>query len=66
MAKIIANAPHITCPSCGATIEYTEKDIQYKNEQYWGGFFKGGWLNRTKRILYCPGCGKGILLGHNY
>ena len=62
MATIISSKPQKTCNTCLCTFEYDKSDVRNYTEQYWAGFWEGGWLNRIVRFVECPGCGKRIKL----
>ena len=46
--------------SCGCLFKYNKNDINYNTEQYWAGFWKGGWETRSYRYILCPICKKSI------
>ena len=46
--------------SCGCLFKYNKNDINYNTEQYWAGFWKGGWETRSYRYVLCPICNKSI------
>ncbi len=48
--------------SCGCLFSYDKNDVQSDTEQYWVGFWKGGWETRRYRYVACPVCGKYIVI----
>lgn len=62
MIEIVGDKPQKTCAACGTTFRYDVSDVRVDSEQYWAGFWEGGWLHRAVRYIRCPGCGKTIRL----
>ena len=56
--KIISKEPdkpvvkRCVCKNCGATLEYTPNDVEYKTYQDYGGY------SDTYAEFLCPNCGK--------
>lgn len=62
MIEIIGKNPVKICSSCKCTFSFDKNDVKKYNEEYWAGFWKGGWLTRCVRYVVCPGCSKEIRL----
>ena len=61
MKEIIGEKPIKICPSCSAKFSFDSSDIEYDNEQYWGGL-RWGWQIREYRFVTCPICKREIKL----
>ena len=48
--------------SCGCLFRYDRNDAHSDTEQYWAGFWKGGWETRRYSYVTCPVCGKRIVI----
>lgn len=48
--------------SCGCLFSYDRNDVHSDTEQYWEGFWKGGWATRRYRYVTCPVCGEHIVI----
>jgi DNA-directed RNA polymerase subunit RPC12/RpoP len=61
MVKVISTVPHpsvvkeVVCRNCGATLEYTPKDVQDRFERDYTGD------GETKYFIVCPPCGHEVI-----